>query len=554
MGKVIHRPIVLGILIGTIVLVVAGIVAAIPNPAGKELAKVLPAEIPVFVPSQTIKSSPAIEEVNGFAPGTKRVIAPTTSEADKMAFKAKGCLIIHELNDATALECPKAVIPSLNAKEDRIFYPLDLEADEQIGADQVWLQGIDGTGVIVAILDTGVDGTHIELKDSIVATKNFIKGPGFDADGHGTHVSGIVTANGVYQIDSNYATGVAPGAGIIVGKVCGDIGCYESDIAVGIEWVVAQGADVLNMSLGSITLFSGENCDGDYLADKSNWAVDQGVVVVASAGNDGADAVSSPACGSKVIAAGAVDKSDNVASWSNYGSALDLVAPGASILSTYSCKAAGNCRYYWYTWMSGTSMAAPHVAGTAALVLQKNPGYTVSDVKEALYNTAIDVGTKDKDGNGRVNALEAANYVKGCTLDAECDDSNECTTDACVDGTCVNTGVADDTTCTGGICCSAVCAPATCSVDGDCNDSNLCTTDTCVNAGTCNAYCSYTPIPDCVTAVCGDKVCAGSAAGEDCFTCPDDCRGTGKNNSKSCCGDGVCVNSENSKNCPVDCL
>ena len=552
-----------------IVLLISVQSSATPNSADRKIAKVTPSGVEIVVPEQAIDAAPVIDPD---CCQTTRMIVPTTSAIDKLYFESEGCTIQNELNNATALRCPKGVVIE-NARKDRIFRPHDLEADIQINADVVWDLGYDGSGVLVAILDSGIDDTHIELSDDIVATKNFVNSPGFDKDGHGTHVSGIITANGIYEINGNYATGDAPGTGIIVGKVCGDFGCYESDIMAGIEWAVAQGADIVNLSLGGGNF--GGHCDNDPLAASVNWAVSQGLVVVVSAGNEGSG-VSSPACASGAIAVGAVDKSDIRPSWSNYGNALDLVAPGVEILSTYSCEAMGDCGYYWYAYMSGTSMSAPIVSGVAALVLEKNPSYTVDEVKEALYKSATDLelfGWDQYTGWGRVDALGAVEYQKACTLDNDCNDNNECTDDTCDNSTgqCVYTTMPDGTLCSLGICCSGNCVAPTCSSDSDCDNNDACTIGSCNSQGTCDAYCSYTDITECIdgddccpvgcdsitdrdctiTEACGDKYCAGSALGEDCFSCPSDCiAGSGAS-----CGNGVCEagDGEDCVSCPDDC-
>ena len=229
------------------------------------------------------------------------------------------CRVIHELNNATALKCPTGIASLLNLREDRIFNIMDIDADIQINADDVWAQGIYGASVNVAVLDTGIDRDHPELSDSIVGCETFVDGTETceDDNGHGTHVSGIITANGA---DAN-AKGVAPGAGIYMYKVCNASGsCLESDMMAAMEAAVLTDAKVMSISIGGGN-FSGENCDTDALAAKVNWVVNQGIIVAVSAGND-RFFVSSPACASGAIAVGAVSKTGLMASFSNFGSEI----------------------------------------------------------------------------------------------------------------------------------------------------------------------------------------------------------------------------------------
>ncbi|MEM7821441.1 MAG: S8 family serine peptidase, partial [Candidatus Aenigmatarchaeota archaeon] len=210
------------------------------------------------------------------------------------------------------------------------------------------------------------------------------------------------TANGLNE----QAKGVAPDAKIWMAKVCDYSGsCYSSDIAAAIEYVVNNKiAKVMSISLGGGGTTKA-NCDSNYLAQKVNWAVSNGVTVVAAAGNT-AGKVASPACASKAIAVGAVNKKDKRPNWSGSGPALDIVAPGVDIYSTLP-----NDNYA--SW-SGTSMATPHVSAVIALLLQANPNLTDSQIKNALYKTAKDLGLKGWDryyGWGRIDAYAALNYV-----------------------------------------------------------------------------------------------------------------------------------------------
>jgi hypothetical protein len=553
----------------------------------------------------------------------KRVIADgVVDEKDINQFKIKGCKVKHLLKRSSSFECPVDIIPELNVRESRIFHIIDLEADYQIKADQVWAKGINGDGedLIVAILDSGIDSTHIELQNSIRGQKDFVSNDDIaeDENGHGTHVAGIITANGTYQIEGNYATGVAPGAGIFMLKVCDATGsCYEDDMAAAMEYVVSNAPDVpvrvMSISIGGGNY--GDHCDSDPLAAKVNWVVDNGITVVIAAGNDGAG-ISAPACASKAIAVGAVDKYGDVPDWSNRGSALDIVAPGVDILSTYSCIApgAGDCNVYWYAYMSGTSMSAPHVSGVVALLLQANPNATTEQIKNALYDTADPVSgcyectfyffgfcfeyipvqcTADITGAGIVNAYNSYLAIKSCLTISDCNDANECTDDICINsGTpeayCSNTPKSG--TCNDGLFCTLndACTNGTCNGEAnDCSDGVTCTVDNCdeVNnkcthtpqdslcdnglycdgAETCNAVsgCSKTgnPCPDGTTCneatntCCGDGICTGRPY-EDCRTCPSDCPNSnsgGKRIKRWCCGNLVCERGETATICPVDC-
>ncbi len=320
-----------------------------------------------------------------------------------------------------------------SAKEDPKVHALLSDSAYQIHADYAWANAITGQGIAVCVVDTGIDYQHPDLRNKVVKQINTFAGTddAMDDNGHGTHVAGIIASEGlVYR-------GVSNDVSLLAAKVLGWNGDgYASDVVLGIQWCVAEGARVINMSLGE-GLYA-DTCDNTEMAIAVNEAVDAGVIVVCASGNDeNPHEIVSPACASKAIAVGSVDKTDAIASYSDGGKELDLVAPGGDqfggssypeIVSTFSTLVANDpdlCFYditqecydnYFvvggmrYIRAVGTSMAAPHVAGAAALILEADPSLTPLQVKTLLEETADDFGTPGWDniyGHGRVNVERA---------------------------------------------------------------------------------------------------------------------------------------------------
>ena len=226
-----------------------------------------------------------------------------------------------------------------------------------------------GAGVNVAVLDTGVYKKHLDLNIKLCkdTTKRGIKNGCADGNGHGTHVSGTIAANG--GGDGLGIFGVAPEANLWMVKVCGPSGCWTDDIAEAIRYVSDQGANIISMSLGGDTQSS-------LIRDAIDYATNKGVLVIAAAGNDGPSdgSIDYPGANVKVVAVGAIDSAKNVADWSSRGinngdymieeREVEFGAPGVSVLSTWK----DGC----YNTISGTSMATPHVAGLAAKEWKSN--------------------------------------------------------------------------------------------------------------------------------------------------------------------------------------
>ncbi|MFI2028783.1 S8 family peptidase [Streptomyces buecherae] len=263
----------------------------------------------------------------------------------------------------------------------------------QIGAPEAWATGYDGTGVKVAVLDTGVDGTHPDLKGRIDAAKNFTEATDtVDRVGHGTHVASTVAGSGAHS--GGTYQGVAPGARLISGKVLDDEGYgEESGIIAGAQWAIAQGAKVINLSLG------GPDTPGDDLLEQAvnDLSATSGALFVIAAGNEGpaAGTVGSPGSAAAALTVGAVDRADTMADFSSRGPTADgslkpdLTAPGVDIVAAKAAEGTeGAPAADGYVSMSGTSMATPHVAGAAAILAQRHPDWTGERLKAALTASA----------------------------------------------------------------------------------------------------------------------------------------------------------------------
>ncbi|MER5897130.1 S8 family serine peptidase [Streptomyces sp. NPDC001876] len=282
---------------------------------------------------------------------------------------------------------------------------------EQVGADLAWAAGFDGKGTKVAVLDTGVDAEHPDLKGRIADSKNFTDSDTTDdRQGHGTHT--ISTVGGSGAASDGKKKGVAPGADLLAGKVLNDNGSgAESWIIAGMQWAVDQKADVVSMSLGSQTP---TDCTDPMSVAAEELARSKDTLFVIAAGNSGPtlNTVSSPGCAPGVLTVGAVDRDDSTAQFSSRGPAIgshtlkpEISAPGVDI----SAAAAGGRGVYAYRTMSGTSMATPHVAGAAAIVKQRHPDWTAQQIKAALVSSAKSAipGDVRETGGGRLDVKAA---------------------------------------------------------------------------------------------------------------------------------------------------
>ncbi|MEU9205937.1 S8 family serine peptidase [Streptomyces sp. NPDC048332] len=304
------------------------------------------------------------------------------------------------------------------------------EETARIRATDAWQQGYDGKGVKVAVLDTGADLDHPDLVGQVDASKSFVPGEGVDdGHGHGTHTASTIAGTGAAS--GGKERGAAPGARLLIGKVLSDKGSSgsDSDVIAGMEWARDQGADIVSMSLGTP---DGSDGDDPMAQAVNTLSANGGPLYVIAAGNAyDPGTVGSPGAAASALTVGAVDGNDERAEFSSQGPLTrthrlkpDVSAPGVDVTAAASQSVPG-----WtggpYRTMSGTSMATPLVAGTAAILKQRHPDWSGRRIKDALMSTSHRTdATPYEAGTGRVDTvaaldstIEATGSVEAATYD-----------------------------------------------------------------------------------------------------------------------------------------
>ncbi len=268
---------------------------------------------------------------------------------------------------------------------------------QRIQTDLAWNIESGNQSVLVAVIDTGIDYNHPDLINQYVPLGydwvNNDTDP-MDDHYHGTHVAGIIAGT----INNTIGIAGTANVSIMAEKFLDSSGSgYSTDAANAIIHAVNQGADILSNSWGS-------TADSSIVQEAFAYALSNGVISIAAAGNDASSLPHYPSSYPEVISVSATDSNDALASFSNYGSTIDIAAPGVDIYSTYPVSQGS------YNYLSGTSMATPYVSGVVALIVSQHPDWSVDQVKSHLLQTTEDLGTPGWDqyyGYGLVNAYAA---------------------------------------------------------------------------------------------------------------------------------------------------
>ena len=380
-------------------------------------------------------SSAGSAEVNvGIEPGARGTVSTAKGKADSVRKQldfGDVRTVVTGTFSTQAIEAlqnnPNVAYVERNGQMQKLAQTLPWGID-RVDADNLISGGQTGSGATVAVLDTGIDDDHPDLQANVVGGKAFetqcgaesggcrYGGEGYngnscnftwsDDDDHGSHVAG--TASGVDNTAG--VVGVAPGADLLAGKVLTGCGSGSfSAISSGVKWAADQGADVINMSLGA-------SSGSSTLKDACQYAYDNNVVIVASAGNSGpcTDCVGFPAAYSTVVAVSATTPSDSLAGYSSTGTNVELAAPGGasdgsnstSVLSTIPPESDSDGEGYAY--FNGTSMASPHVAGAAAQVVAETSLTDNQKIIDQLKSTAENIGLSSSESGAGLVDPEAA--------------------------------------------------------------------------------------------------------------------------------------------------
>jgi type VII secretion-associated serine protease mycosin len=391
------------VLAGGIAAVTAAALGAFALPAGSQAFS--PVSYGLALPAIVSATQP-VRIVTTSLDATGRPVFSVREATDK-ASAEKIISAAREATGTVAVEIDRKVHALGGTSGDEYReYQWDLD---KMSVPDAWEQST-GADVVVAVIDTGVDGNHPDLSGNVLTGYDAIddtEGGDSDGNGHGTHVAGTVAA---VTGNGEGIAGVAPDAKVLPVKVLDAEGSgWSSDTAEGIVWAADNGAQVINLSLGSDSSTEAEETAVAY-------AIDNGVTVVAAAGNEREEGspTSYPAAYEGVIAVAATDADDEIAEYSNRGDYVDVAAPGSAILSTYPGDLTEDGSEY--AELSGTSMAAPHVAAVAALIKAVQPDLSPDGVQNALESSAVDLGEDgfDEDfGHGRIDAAAALDAAGG---------------------------------------------------------------------------------------------------------------------------------------------
>lgn len=291
-----------------------------------------------------------------------------------------------------------------------------------IGTSAGWNLANGHNGVVVAVIDTGIDLDHVDLAGRLVDGLNVIDGNKlpYDDVGHGTHVAGVISAviNNVEGV-----AGMSWADQVMPIKALDHTGAGSTyAVAQGIIWATDHGAKVINMSLGNYVA-------SEFLHDAIKYAYDRDVVLVSASGNDDTEDPGYPAAYPEVLAVSATNASQRIATFSNYGYYIDVAAPGEHIASTYPDNE--------YAAMSGTSMASPHVAALAAMIRAAAPNLTNQEVMDIIRHSATDLGTPGHDhfyGYGQIDVARALQLTRDPSMLAQTSEGRPSFIEQLIDG------------------------------------------------------------------------------------------------------------------------